>query len=85
MDVSTGFMTTALPPVIMVHGWAGSFARTWQMSGVETLLQETGRKVIGVDLLGHGTADKPHLPTQTFLCRFAKVQKILKLMPLVFR
>ena len=60
MDVSTGFMTTALPPVIMVHGWAGSFARTWQMSGVETLLQETGRKVIGVDLLGHGTADKPH-------------------------
>jgi len=44
----------------MVHGWAGSFARTWQMSGVETLLQETGRKVIGVDLLGHGKAEKPH-------------------------
>lgn len=60
MDVSTGFTTTALPPVLMVHGWAGSFARTWQLSGVETLLQETGRKVIGVDLLGHGTAEKPH-------------------------
>ena len=63
MDVSTGFTTTALPPVLMVHGWAGSFARTWQLSGVETLLQETGRKVIGVDLLGHGTAEKPHDPT----------------------
>ena len=60
MDVSTGFTTTALPPVLMVPGWAGSFARTWQLSGVETLLQETGRKVIGVDLLGHGTAEKPH-------------------------
>lgn len=44
----------------MVHGWAGSFARTWQLSGVETLLQESGRKVVGVDLLGHGTAEKPH-------------------------
>ena len=66
MDVSTGFTTTALPPVLMVHGWAGSFARTWQLSGVETLLQETGRKVIGVDLLGHGTAEKPHDPTDYY-------------------
>lgn len=60
MDVNTGAMTTGLPPVLMVHGWAGSFARTWQLSGVETLLQESGRKVVGVDLLGHGTAEKPH-------------------------
>ena len=60
MDVNTGVATTALPPVLMVHGWAGSFARTWQMSGVETLLQETGRNVVGIDLLGHGTAKKPH-------------------------
>ena len=60
MDVNTGFITSGLPPVLMVHGWAGSFARTWQMSGVETLLQETGRNVVGIDLLGHGTAEKPH-------------------------
>lgn len=60
MDVNTGVATSGLPPVLMVHGWAGSFARTWQMSGVETLLQETGRNVVGIDLLGHGTAEKPH-------------------------
>ncbi len=60
MDVNTGFTISGLPPVLMVHGWAGSFARTWQMSGIETLLQETGRNVVGIDLLGHGTAEKPH-------------------------
>ena len=60
MDVNTGVAISGLPPVLMIHGWAGSFARTWQMSGVETLLQETGRNVGGIDLLGHGTAEKPH-------------------------
>ena len=60
MDVNTGVATSGLPPVLMIHGWAGSFARTWQMSGVETLLQETGRNVVGIDLLGNGTAEKPH-------------------------
>ena len=49
-------------PVLMVHGWGGSHQRTWQEPGVEMLLQESGRRVIGIDLLGHGTADKPHDP-----------------------
>jgi pimeloyl-ACP methyl ester carboxylesterase len=47
-------------PVVMVHGWGGSFLRTWQEPGWEALLADAGREVIGVDLLGHGTADKPH-------------------------
>jgi pimeloyl-ACP methyl ester carboxylesterase len=46
----------------MVHGWGGSFASTWQAPGWEALLQDAGRTVIGVDLLGHGTAPKPHDP-----------------------
>ena len=46
----------------MVHGWGGSHQETWQKSGVEQLLTESGRTVIGVDLLGHGTAAKPHDP-----------------------
>ena len=46
--------------VLLVHGWGGSFARTWQEPGWEALLQDAGRTVIGVDLLGHGTAPKPH-------------------------
>lgn len=46
-------------PVVMVHGWGGSFASTWVASGFSALLEDAGRPVIGVDLLGHGTAPKP--------------------------
>lgn len=52
-------MTT---PVVLVHGWGGSFESTWQRSGFTDLLADAGRPVIGVDLLGHGTAPKPHDP-----------------------
>jgi len=48
--------------VVLVHGWGGSFAATWQRSGFTELLRDAGRDVIGVDLLGHGTAPKPHEP-----------------------
>lgn len=47
-------------PVVMVHGWSGSFAGTWQEPGWEALFQDMGRTVVGVDLLGHGVAPKPH-------------------------
>jgi pimeloyl-ACP methyl ester carboxylesterase len=50
------------PPVVLVHGWGGSFAATWQRSGFTELLADMGRQVIGVDLLGHGEAPKPHDP-----------------------
>jgi pimeloyl-ACP methyl ester carboxylesterase len=51
-----------LPPVVLVHGWSGSYAITWQATGFADLLAEAGRAVIGVDLLGHGSAPKPHEP-----------------------
>ena len=50
-------------PVIVVHGWGGSFDSTWRSSGFADLLEDAGRKVLGVDLLGHGTAPKPHDPS----------------------
>ncbi len=50
------------PPVLLVHGWGGSFATTWERSGFTMLLADAGRPVIGVDLLGHGDAPKPHDP-----------------------
>lgn len=53
-------MTT---PVVLVHGWGGSFASTWQSSGFTHLLADAGREVIGIDLLGHGHAPKPHDPS----------------------
>jgi pimeloyl-ACP methyl ester carboxylesterase len=55
-------MTASAPPVTLVHGWGGSFASTWQRSGFTALLEDAGVDVIGVDLLGHGTAPKPHDP-----------------------
>jgi pimeloyl-ACP methyl ester carboxylesterase len=48
--------------VVLVHGWGGSFASTWESTGFTLLLEEEGLNVIGVDLLGHGTAPKPHDP-----------------------
>jgi len=53
-----------MTPVVLVHGWGGSFEATWQRSGFSALLEDAGRTVIGVDLLGHGTAPKPHDPDQ---------------------
>ncbi len=52
-------MTT---PVVLVHGWGGSFESTWQRSGFTELLRDAHKPVIGIDLLGHGTAPKPHDP-----------------------
>ena len=50
------------PPVVLVHGWGGSFATTWEGTGFTMLLADAQREVIGVDLLGHGSAPKPHDP-----------------------
>jgi pimeloyl-ACP methyl ester carboxylesterase len=49
-------------PVVLVHGWGGSFLNTWQKTGFTALLEDADRAVIGVDLLGHGQAPKPHEP-----------------------
>jgi pimeloyl-ACP methyl ester carboxylesterase len=50
------------PPVLLVHGFASSFERNWREPGWADLLADAGRRVRGVDLLGHGTASKPHDP-----------------------
>lgn len=47
---------------MLVHGWGGSFESTWQRNGFTALLEDGGKNAIGVDLLGHGTAPKPHEP-----------------------
>lgn len=51
-----------MTPVVLVHGWGGSFESTWQRSGFTALLEDAGKPVIGVDLLGHGSAPRPHEP-----------------------
>lgn len=49
-------------PVLLLHGLASSFEHNWRQTGWVDLLADGGREVIGVDLLGHGTAAKPHDP-----------------------
>ena len=49
-------------PVVLVHGWGGSFRETWQKPGINALLEDIGRIPVGLDLLGHGDQDKPHDP-----------------------
>lgn len=50
------------PPVLLLHGFGTSYASTWVGNGWTALLEDAGRQVVGVDLLGHGTAPRPHDP-----------------------
>src|SRR5262245_22424348 len=59
---SADLTTFSAPPVMLVHGWGGSFATTWERTGFAALLADAEREVIGVDRLGHGAAPKPHEP-----------------------
>jgi len=49
-------------PIVLVHGLGSSFEHGWRAPGWTDLIADSGRAVIPVDLLGHGTADAPHDP-----------------------
>lgn len=49
-------------PVVLLHGFATSSARTWGDNGWLDLLADVGRRATAIDLLGHGTAERPHDP-----------------------
>ncbi len=49
-------------PVVLVHGLGSSFEHGWREGGWIDLLTDAGRRVVGVDILGHGNADAPHDP-----------------------
>jgi pimeloyl-ACP methyl ester carboxylesterase len=54
-------MTDQLP-VVLLHGFATSSARTWWENGWLDLLADAGRQTVAIDILGHGKAEKPHDP-----------------------
>lgn len=46
-------------PIILVHGWGSSLKGNWVSTGwVETL--KASRRVVALDVRGHGDSDKPH-------------------------
>lgn len=49
-------------PVVFIHGFAGDTERTWREPGWFDLVGEAGRRPVGIDLLGHGSAPKPTDP-----------------------
>lgn len=48
------------PPIAFLHGFGTSFDQTWVQNGWVDLFADIGRESVGVDLLGHGRAPKPH-------------------------
>ena len=48
-----------LAPVLLVHGFASSTALNWQATGWVRDLTAAGRRVLTVDLLGHGASAAP--------------------------
>jgi len=50
---------TSLRPVLVLHGFASSTELNWESTGWITALTGAGRRVITVDLPGHGRSDAP--------------------------
>lgn len=47
------------PPVMLVHGYTSYAFWTWIESGAVSRLLDDGRRIIALDLRGHGASDRP--------------------------
>jgi pimeloyl-ACP methyl ester carboxylesterase len=47
-------------PVVLIHGFTGSYARHWEAPGVIDALENAGYRVVAMDCRGHGQSGKPH-------------------------
>lgn len=56
------FMSESLPPVVLVHGWGGSYEGTWVRTGWVDALERAGRQVVPLNLPGHGRNSASHAP-----------------------
>lgn len=48
--------------VVLVHGFAASVQENWSKAGWVAMLTRANRRVIAIDLRGHGESAKPHEP-----------------------
>jgi len=51
-------------PVVLLHGFTGSYARHWEGPGVIQALETAGYRVIALDCRGHGQSGKPRDSSQ---------------------
>lgn len=58
----SGSPATERPPVVLLHGWGGSFQHTWVRLGWAHCLESNGFPVIEHDLPGHGVPEAPRDP-----------------------
>lgn len=49
-------------PVVLVHGFASDRHGTWRESRWYDALVDAGRRVLALDVRGHGESDKPYAP-----------------------
>lgn len=49
-------------PILLIHGFASSYATNWGFPSWTRTLTHAGRRVIGMDNRGHGKSGKPHDP-----------------------
>jgi pimeloyl-ACP methyl ester carboxylesterase len=68
---------TALPPVILHHGFAANAEANWVATGVVDALTTGGRRVVGLDARGHGQSEKPHDPDRYGEQRMARDLAVL--------
>jgi pimeloyl-ACP methyl ester carboxylesterase len=55
---------TALPPVVLHHGFVADAESNWVATGVVDALLAGGRRVLAPDARGHGRSEKPHDPAR---------------------
>ncbi len=64
-------------PIILVHGWGSDISGNWERTGWIKSLQPH-RRVVALDVLGHGNSDKPHV--QSAYSYFTLAEDVLNLM-----
>lgn len=68
---------TALPPVVLHHGFAATAEANWVATGVVDALTADGRQVLALDARGHGQSEKPHDPDRYGEQRMARDLAVL--------
>ncbi|WP_197322183.1 alpha/beta fold hydrolase [Saccharomonospora sp. NB11] len=63
---------SALPLVLLHHGFVASGRTNWEAPGIVRKLVEAGRRVATIDARGHGASGKPHDPAAYGEARMAE-------------